>query len=142
MPFSIARAELWAAGIEDEAGGLARKLEALSQAGANFQFVFARRSPESPGKGVVFLTPLKGSKQKQAARQNGFQMLSRIGAVRVEGPEKRGMAAIITKAVAEKSLSLRGYSAVSTGKRFVMYLAFDSQADATQAVRTLKRIVK
>src|SRR5947207_10691597 len=132
MALSITRADLWAAGIEDEAGGLARKIEALTDAGANFEFVFARRSPEAPGKGVVFLTPLKGSKQKQAAKSNGFQKLSRIGAVRVEGPNVRGMAARITKAVAEKSLSLRGYSAVSMGKRFVMYLAFDSQADSPQ----------
>ena len=139
MALSIARADLWAAGIEDEAGGLARKLEALAEAGSNFEFVFARRSPEAPGKGVVFLTPLKGGRQKQAAKRHGFQLLSRIGVVRVEGPDSRGASAKITKALAGKNLSMRGYSASSVGKRCVMYLAFDSQADATQAVRTLKR---
>jgi len=139
MALSITRVELWATGVEDAAGGVAKKLQKLTDAGANFEFVFARRSPEAPGKGVLFLTPLKGSKQKLAARNADFQKLGRIGAVRVEGTDSRGMSAKITKAVAEKNLSLRGYSAATIGKRFVMYLAFDSQADATQAIRTLKR---
>ncbi|HLX61439.1 MAG TPA: amino acid-binding protein [Planctomycetota bacterium] len=139
MNLNIARADLWAAPIEDEAGGLARKLEVLKESGANFEFVFARRSPEAPGKGVVFLTPIKGSKQKLVAKTNGFQPLGRIGVVRVEGPNTRGISAKITTSLAGKNLSLRGFSASSVGKRFVMYMAFDSQADATQAVRTLKR---
>ena len=139
MALSISRAELWAAGIEDEAGGLARKLEGLATAGANLEFVFARRSPEDPGKGVVFLAPLKGVKQKHAAKKLRFQLLERIGAVRVEGADSPGLSARITQALAEKKLSLRGYSGSTIGKRVVMYLAFDSQADAIQAVRTLKR---
>ena len=139
MALSISRAELWAVGIEDQAGGLASKLEGLAATGANLEFVFARRSPEDPGKGVAFVTPIKGAKQKLAARNLGFQPLERIGTVRIEGTDSAGLSAKITKALAEKNLTLRGYSGSTIGKRVVTYLAFDSQADAIQAVRVLKR---
>jgi hypothetical protein len=141
MALSIARAELWAAPIEDQAGGLAGKLEGLAEVGANFEYIFARRSPEDPGTGVVFLTPLKGAKQKIAAKKLGFQLLGRVGVVRIEAPNSRGISARITSAIAGKKLSMRGYSASSLGRRCVMYVAFDSTADAIQAVRALKRVL-
>ncbi len=90
----------------------------------------------------MFLTPLKGAKQRLAAKKSGFQLLERVGIVRVEGNDSPGFSARLTKILAEKKLSLRGYSAARIGKRCVIYLAFDSQADAIQAVRTLKAKLK
>lgn len=140
MTLSIARAELWAAEIEDAAGGLASKLAGLAEAGINLEFIFARRSPEAPGKGVVFVTPLKGSRAVGVAKKLGFQALGRLGVVRIEGPDKQGLAARITGTVAEKNLTLRGYSASALGKRCVIFLAFDSVADAQAAMKALKRM--
>ncbi len=139
MALSITRAELWAAEIEDQAGGLASKLDGLSEAGANLEFVFARRSPEDPGKGVVFVTPLKGARQKLAAKKLQFQLLERIGVVRIEGNDSPGLSARITAAIAAKKLSLRGFSGSTIGRRVVIFVAFDSKADAIQAQRTLKK---
>src|ERR1017187_6986386 len=113
MPYSIERIEVWAAPIEDQAGGLAEKVQDLADAGANFEFVLARRSPAAPGKGVVFVTPLKGAKQKMAARQDGYQQLSRVGVVRILGANPPGLTAKITGALAQKNLSLRGFTATA-----------------------------
>ena len=140
MSLSIKRAELWAAEIEDQAGGLAQKLAGLSEAGVNLEFIFARRSSEAPGKGVVFVTPLKGARAIRAAKELGFQALGRVGVVRVEGPDKKGIAAHMTGAVAKLDVTMRGFSATSMHKRSVIHLAFDSVADATRAIRALKKL--
>lgn len=140
MSLSIARVELWAADIEDQAGGLAQKLAGLSEAGANLEFIFARRSTESPGMGVVFVTPIKGARCIRAAKDLGFQALGRVGVVRTEGPDKKGLAGRMTSAVAELDVTLRGFSATSMHKRSVIHLAFDSVADASRAIRALKKL--
>ena len=43
MALKVTKAELWSVTIDDQAGGAAGKIEPLSKAGANFEFVFARR---------------------------------------------------------------------------------------------------
>ncbi len=68
MALKITRADVWASTIEDRPGGLAEKLAALAEAGAQLEFVIARRASERPSTGVVFLTPLKGAAQLRAAK--------------------------------------------------------------------------
>jgi len=140
MAITISRVDVWAATIEDKPGGLAEKLATLADAGAGLEFAIARRSPDRPGKGVVFLTPVKGARQIRAARKAGFQKSQSLRSVRVEGPNKSGLGARMTHRLAEIGINLRGLSAASIGKRFVVYLAFDSPDDAKKAVRALKQI--
>ena len=64
MPYSIRKVDVWAAEIDDRPGGLADKLEALAKAGASLEFIVSRRAPDKPGKGVVFLTPVRGEKKR------------------------------------------------------------------------------
>src|SRR5881397_346981 len=85
MKLKITRAVVWAADIEDRPGGLADKLGALAKAGTNLDFILARRAPESPGMGVVFVAPLKGATQIRAAGDSGFLKTKIMHAVRVEG---------------------------------------------------------
>ena len=61
MPYEITKVDVWAATIEDRPGGLAEKLEVLAEAGADLEFVIARRASESPGTGVVFMAPISGA---------------------------------------------------------------------------------
>ena len=49
MALKVQRVDTWAASLEDEPGSLAAKLEALSSAGVNLEFVIARRAPDKPG---------------------------------------------------------------------------------------------
>jgi hypothetical protein len=72
MKLDINRVDVWVAGIEDRPGGLTEKLGGLTQAGANLEFLLARRAPEQPGKAVVFAAPIKGAKQMKAAQELGF----------------------------------------------------------------------
>jgi len=65
--------DVWAASIEDRPGELAHALAELREAGADLQFIIARRA--EPGKGVVFVTPLRGDREIAAAAQLGFNVM-------------------------------------------------------------------
>jgi hypothetical protein len=134
------RVDTWAAPIEDKPGALAAKFAALSDAGVNLEFVIARRAPDKPGSGVVFVTPIKGSKQAKAAVAAGFQRTANLHTVRVEGGDKAGLGACMTQSLADAGLNLRGLSAGAIRKKFVCYVAVDSGADAAKVLRVLRRM--
>lgn len=140
MKLKATEVEVWAASIEDRAGSLAEKLAALTAAGSNLEVVIARRAPEQPGKGVVFVTPLKGAKQVKAAEAAGFLRTGSLHSVRVEGTDKPGLGAKMTKALAEAGINLRGLSAAAIGRKFVAYLALDTVDDGEEAIRVLKKL--
>src|SRR6266571_9495566 len=140
MKLKITRAVVWAGDIEDRPGGLAEKLGALAKVGANLDFILARRAPESPGTGVVFVAPLKGATQIKAARDSGFLKTKIMHAVRVEGVNRPGFGSEITGAIASAGISLRGCSTTAIGKRFVGYLALDAENEADRAIRALRRL--
>jgi len=73
MKMDISRVNVWASPIKDEPGALAKKFEALAFAGANLEFIIARRTPEKSGKGVVYVTSFKGDRQIRAAINTGFR---------------------------------------------------------------------
>ena len=76
MALKATKAEVWAVSIDDRAGGVADKLDPLAKAGANFEMVFARRTPENPGKGMLFVTPIKGVKALPFSQlRSGFPVL-------------------------------------------------------------------
>jgi hypothetical protein len=142
MAYTIKKVDVWAGEIADRPGGLASTLTAMQSAGTNIEFVVARRSPDKPGTGVVFLTPIKGAKQKAAAQQAGLSTSEGLHSVRVEGPDRAGLGAKMTDALAAAGINLRGISAAALGRRAVSYFAFDSAADADNAVRALKKALK
>ncbi len=140
MALKVQKVDTWKAMLKDKPGELATKLSALANAGINLEFVIARRAPEKPGTGVVFVAPIEGPANGRAAQQNGFQKTLSMHTVRVEGPDRKGEGAKIAEALAEKGVNLRGFSAASINKKFVAYLALDSSAQAGLAVRALKRL--
>ena len=50
MALKAERVDTWAAPIQDRSGSLARKLNALTGAGANLEFAIARRASDQPGR--------------------------------------------------------------------------------------------
>ena len=142
MAYTVKKVDVWAGEIADRPGGLASTLAAMNKAGANIEFVVARRAPDKPGTGVVFLTPLKGVKQKTAAQQAGLATSAGLHSVRVEGPDRAGLGAKMTDALAGAGINVRGISAAALGRRAVSYLAFDSAEDAEAAVKILKKALK
>ena len=142
MAYAINKVDVWSGEIEDRPGGLADKLTALSSAGANIEFLVSRRAPDKPGTGVIFLTPIKGAKQKSAAQAAGLNTTGSLHSVRVEGPDRAGLGTKMTRAIADAGINLRGISAAALGRRAVAYFAFDSATDADTAVRTLRNALK
>lgn len=132
------RVEIWAGSIEDRPGGLAEKLSTLAEAGAELEYVMARRTPDKPGEGVVFLTPVEGPQQVEAAEGAGLHKTESLVAVKVEGADRPGLGAQITTALANKGVNLRGLSASVIEDKFVLWLALDSAEDAETAVQTLR----
>ena len=97
MALKATKAEVWAVGIDDHAGGVADKLERLADAGASFEMVFARRTPEKPGKGMLFATPIKGTKATRAARDAGMGTPGTIYSVRIEGADREAIAVRVAR---------------------------------------------
>jgi hypothetical protein len=138
MALKVERVDTWAASLEDKPGSLAAKLSVLANAGVNLEFVIARRAPNKPGAGVVFVSPIKGAAGCRAARKAGFEKTKSLHTVRIEGPDKPGQGALLTRALAEKGLNLRGISAAAMGNRFLTHVALDSVAETAKAVRILR----
>ena len=140
MTLKVNKAEVWSATIDDRAGGVADKLEPLSKAGANFEFVLARRTPEQPGSGVIYVTPVKGLKVIHAAQAVGLAKTTTMHSLRVEGSDRPGTTAQVTRALGSAGVSFRGLCAIAVGNKFVSFLAFDSAEDATKAAGRLRKL--
>jgi hypothetical protein len=139
MDLLVERVDVWAATIEDRAGGVATPLDALRQAGADLQFVIARRAPDKPGTGVVFVTPLQSDREIRAAAQVGFNVSQSLHSVRIMGPDRPGIVAELTQKLADAGISLRGFAASVIGRQFVAYAGLDSRQDADKAIDVLQK---
>ena len=132
--------DVWVASLMDRPGALAEKLTSLKDAGADLEFIIARRSPDQPGAGVVFVSPLRGDQEVAAAVEAGFNVSRNLHGVRVEGPDRPGLASDLTMSLAAEGISLRGFSAAVAGTRFICYLALDSLTDKDRAIEILKGV--
>lgn len=140
MALKASKVDTWAATIKDQPGGLSSKLDRLAWGEVNLEFIIARRAPEKPGTGVVFVTPITGAAGLAAAKMAGFKKAPSMHTVRVEGPDRPGQGARITAALAAAGINLRGFSAASLGKRFVAHVAVDTNAAAAKAIKVLSRL--
>jgi len=138
MAYTVSKVEMWSGEIADRVGGLGAKLQPLADAGADLEVVVARRQPQSPGRGVVFLGPVAGAKAKKAAEAAGLTKAGDLVALRVEGPNKPGEGHRLTQLLADAGINLRGLAATVSGSKFVASLGFDSDADADKAAGVLR----
>jgi len=140
MKLKITRSEMWKATIDDQPGGAAAVLEPVAQAGANLEFAFARRAPDVPGKGLLFITPVKGKKVVAAAQAAGLGLAPDMHMLRIEGGDKPGTTAAIARALANAGISFRAFSATAVGRSFKGFLALDSAEDVARATAVLKKL--
>ena len=138
MDLLINCVDVWAASTADKPGGVSGILKGLYEAGADLDFVIARRAPDRPGKGVVFLTPIQGDREVKAASTLGFNLTSRVNSVRVEGDNVPGAAARLAELIADAGINIRGFSAAVIGPRYIAYIGFDSSSDAENAARIIQ----
>ncbi len=137
MRMDISRVDVWAANTEDRPGGLAEKLDALAQADIDLEFVNARRAPDQPGQGVVFVMPIKGARQVRAAKKAGFEKTKSLHGIRIATGNKPGFSADLSREIADAGINLRAFSGASISNRAIFYLAFDSDADVNKVLRLI-----
>ena len=126
--------------MDDTPGALANKLAMLYEGGADLDSIIARRSPEKPGTGVVFVTPLRGDAEIAAAAEVGFSVTHRLHSIRVEGDNEPGIAAKLTAKLGAAGVNLRGFSGAVIGTRFVLHLAVDSEEVLQKAIVVLRQL--
>ena len=140
MAHTIERIDVWSGTIDDKPGAVADVLSTLADAGADLEFVIARR--EQKGKGVIFLAPLKGAALARAGKKAGLKKTDKLYALRIQGTDKAGLGATICRAIADAGVNMRGVNAVAIGRRSAFYLSFDDKTDATTARRALNKTLK
>jgi hypothetical protein len=140
MGFQIRKVQVWSAEIPDRPGAAASKLEVLAQAGADLEFVFSRPQPDRAATQVLFLAPIDGLEQIQAAQAVGLAPARDTAMLCVEGDNRPGIAYQLMSQLAVAGLNLRGLSISTVGKRFAAYLAFDDADTAAQAVQILANL--
>jgi len=136
----VKKVDVWLALMENKPGTLARKLAGLAEAGANLEFIFARRTRDTPAKGLVFIAPIRGNRQVKAAKELGFAMSDKLHTLRIEGGDRPGVAAQLAAKMGEAGINLRGFSGSVIGARYVVYLGFDTAADLKKAQRVLTAV--
>ena len=140
MAYKIGKVDVWAGDIPNRPGTLAGVLDALRKAGSNLEFMIARKASAKTSR--VFVAPIRGAKQQRAAKAAGLAKARKMHSVRIEGPNRRGLGARITRAIAEQGVNLRGASAAGMGKNAVFYLAVESAKHLNAATRAVRALLK
>jgi hypothetical protein len=140
MSFKWDRVHLWSGEVKDDVGGAAAKLAFLAQAGANLEYVFSQRSPDKPGRGVLYVAPVTGPTQVRAARAGGLNETDHPVVRRIEGDNEPGLTHRLTQQWALTGISVHGLAMAVLGDKFVGYIAFDTVGDANRAAQILAEV--
>ncbi len=137
MSYTLKKIDVWAGDFVNRPEKLARVLEALAAADANLEFLVARRVNETTSR--VYVAPISGKKQKQAAVDVGLVPAAGMHSLRIEGPDRAGLGADITRCVAAAGINVRGASAATVGKKNVFYVAFKTEEELSTASKLIKK---
>ena len=140
MALQIRRVQVWSGEITDRPGAAAAKLVYLNQAGADLEFIFTRPNGNKPGTSILFLAPITGPEQMQAARNSGLGPSVDVVMLCVEGENRAGIGYEIMSNLAVAGINLRGIAISSVGPRFAAHLAFDDADAAAMAVQVIAAI--
>ncbi len=138
MKMKILEVEPWSVHLQDRPGAMATKLEILAKAGANLEFIHARRTPEVFGKGILSIWPLKGAKQVNAAQKAGFTQAHGPVVLRLEHPDRPGLSAKVCHAMSEAGVNVRTFTGMDIAKKWQAYVTFDNRKDADKALQILQ----
>src|SRR5262245_53099270 len=140
MSHRVSKVNVWSGEIEDRPGAVSDVFGTLARAGANLRFVFARRQPDRPGQGLLFVEPMQGKREEDAARSANLSPASDLVGILVEGSNKPGTGQRLTQVLAEEQINLRALSAMVIGSKFIALLAFDNAADADRGMKVLRKV--
>lgn len=137
MSYSVKKVDVWAGDVMNRPEKLARVLEALTAAGAQLEFLIARRVSQNTSR--IFVAPLKSRKERQAATDVGLVTAAGLHSIRIDGPDRVGLGSEIARAVAAAGINIRGASAATIGKKNVFWLAFAEPGEADAAMKVVKK---
>jgi hypothetical protein len=137
MALHMHRVQVWSGEVPDKPGAAAVKLELISRAGVDLEFLMTRPHPSKPDSGVLFLAPIKGPQQSEAARAAGLTPANDIVMLCVESDNRPGIGAQMMTLLAVAGINLRAISISSVGDRMAAHLAFDNEDSARLAVQVL-----
>src|SRR5438105_14281634 len=101
MAVTVKRITLWRADVDNHPGVLARALEPLAEAGADLRLVMGYRFPQTPERSAIELYPVTGKRATAAAHQAGLAQAADIPCLLVEGDNRAGLGAAITRGMAD-----------------------------------------
>jgi len=137
MAMSVKSAKLWVLDANDRTGLLADTLGPLASAGASLRVVMAYRHPGQTERAAVEVYPIQGKKAEAAAQAAGMQP-SQMACLLVEGDDRPGMGAQLSRAIASSGLSMTFLMAQVIGRKFSAAVGFSSEQDAEAAAKAIK----
>lgn len=139
--FTIKKFPIWSVEIDDVAGSTTGLFKILADAGADIEFSLSRPLGDKPGKAILFLAPIKGKKQEEAARRADFVQRKDVIGVQVQGPSRVGGNFRLTAALSHENLPIRALVTTVDGQRFTTVFAFKNEDDADAAVKVLHKVL-
>ncbi len=140
MSFKMQRVHVYHTEVEDKPGGIAAKLKTLAEGGAHLEYVYSQRSLTKQGVGDLYVAPISGATDMQAAKSAGMHEVPEPIVMRVEGDDSCGLSGHLTQAWEMAGINLHGLVMSVLNGRFVGYVTFDSVADGNRAATMLAEI--
>lgn len=132
--------EVWSTEFDDQGGGLARALRAISEFGVNLEYVVAQRNRDRPGKGILYVASADRQVYLDRVTDVGLQRVSPHSLLRIEGHDEPGAAAKVARAIDEAGVAVASFSGTAEGQRFICYAEFESTEDRAKAHTALKAL--
>lgn len=141
MEFTIKKFPIWSAEIDDVEGATTGLYKVLADAGADIEFSLCRPVNEKSNKAILFLAPIKGKSQEEAARKADIRPRTDVIGVQIQGPSRVGGNFRLTAAIAHANVTMRALVTTVDGSRFTTVFAFKSDKEADEAIKVLHKVL-
>jgi hypothetical protein len=137
MALGIERVQVWSGEMADLLGVAAGKLAHLAAAGVKLAYIGSGPHPTSRERGILYVAPITGAEQMQAARDVGLGPALDLAMLHIHGGTRPGVSVEVMSRLAVAGLYLCGMALASDSERFDAYLVFESADMAALAVQVL-----
>ncbi|HYV67072.1 MAG TPA: hypothetical protein VE964_12580 [Myxococcales bacterium] len=141
LKLTVKPMKLWMYHGGDRKGLLADTLEPLAAAGVHLQIAMAYRLPKEMDRCAIEVFPIDGPTAEAEARRVGFAV-SDTPCLLVEGDDRRGLGAAISKAISDAKVSMDFVMAQVVGKKFSAAIGFANGEDAAAATKAIQALAR
>ena len=137
MAVTVKKVVLWRGRIDNRPGTLAAALEPLAAAKTDLQVLMGYREP-GQSQAALELYPVAGAKATAAAGRSGLAAAAPTSLL-VSGDNKAGVGHRISRALGDAGINVNFLVAQAVGRKYSMVFGFDSEADADNAAKVIKK---